>query len=104
MALSPIEQFFQNVALGENLEQLKNVVNCKDQDDEQKTPLHKASGKGNLEIVKALILLGAEIEANDGDEWTPLHHAANEGKSDVVKHLIEMGAQIESRNKEGQTP
>ena len=58
MSLSPIEQFFQKVALGENFEQLKNVVNCKDQDDEEKTPLHKACGKGNLKIVQALILLG----------------------------------------------
>ena len=104
MSLSPIEQFFQQVALGENLEQLKNVVNHKDEEDEQKTPLHKASRMGNLETVQAFILLGAEIEANDKEGNTPLQHAAHNGKTDVVKYLIEMGAQIGAKDIDGNTP
>ena len=81
MSLSPIEQFFQQVALGENLEQLKNVLNYKDEEDEQKTTLHKASRMGNLKTVQAFILLGAEIEANDKEGNTPLQHAAHNGKT-----------------------
>ena len=104
MALSAIEMFFHQVALGEDQEQLKNVVNAKDQGDEEKTPLHKASKKGNLQIVKALVLLGAEMEANDEDGNTPLILAANEGNTDVVKYLIEIGAQIEAKDNDGQTP
>ena len=35
MVLSPIEKFFHKTALGEDLEQLKNVVNSKDEEDYQ---------------------------------------------------------------------
>ena len=87
MALTPIEQFFQKVALGENLEELDNAVNCKDQ-VQQRTPLHMACGGANMKIVKALILLGAEIDAKDVGGETPLHTASNIGRPDVVKYLI----------------
>ena len=42
----------------------KRCVNSKNQDDDEKnTPLHTASKKGHLEIVKVLILLGAKVRA-----------------------------------------
>ena len=72
MALTSIEKFFHKLAIGEDLEHLKNVVNSKDPEDEQKTPLHKASEKGDLWNVKALVFLGAEMKARDKDGKTPL--------------------------------
>ena len=103
MTLSPIEKFFHDAALGsEDLaEQLKKFVNSKDH--AQKTPLHKASRKGNLKMFKDLIHFGAEIEAKDKDGDTPLHYAAVDNV-DVVKYLIDVGAQIDAKNNFGQTP
>ena len=101
MALSTIERFFQKVALGENLEELKNVVNCKDQENDQKSPLHNASANGNLKIVKALILLGAQVEAKDNFGKTPLHVASY---ADVAKCLIQNGAKMEAKDEDEQTP
>ena len=94
MVLSLIEKLFHQFALIEDPEELKKVLNSKDQDAKQKTPLHKASERGNLEMVKALILLGAEIETKNEFEFTPLHLACYYSYTDVAKYLIDMGAQI----------
>ena len=59
-ALSPIEKFFHQAALNEDPELLRKVLNSKDQEDHQKTSLHKASQSGNLKMVKALTVLGIE--------------------------------------------
>ena len=58
MALSSVEEFFHNISKDGDLEQLKKMVNSKDQDDRQKTPLHKAAENGGLEMVKILIQMG----------------------------------------------
>ena len=101
MVLSLIEKVFHQVVLIKDQEELKKVLNSKDPDDVQKTPLHKASERGNLKMVKALIILGAKIEAKDEFGLTPLHYAA---KVDIAKHLIEKGAQVEARDFDGHTP
>lgn len=60
------------------------------------TLLHIAAANGNLDLVKALVMRGADLEAkNSWAAWTPLHSAACEGRADVVKHLIEHGAKVE---------
>ena len=82
--------------------QLKKIMNSKDH--LQPTLLHKASSKGNLKMVKDLILSGAEIEARGSFEETSLHIASFRGRTDVVKFLINMGAQIEAKSKFGGTP
>ena len=89
MALSPIEEIFHKAALGEDLEQLKQVVNSKDRNNRNKTPLHKASMEGNLKMVKALILLGAEVDAMSKHGLIPLHLAARDGRTNIVKYFIE---------------
>ena len=100
MVLSPIEQFFHEAAFNDDPKKLKEVLNSKD-NNRQQTPLHKASERGNLKMVKALIILGAKIEAKDEDGRTPLHTAA---KVEIAKHLIEKGAQVEARDFDGHTP
>ena len=103
MALSPIEQLFHNAALGEDLGQLTQVVNSKDHCN---TPLHKASETGNLKMVKALILLGAEVGAKSIPfNLTPLHVAAQSGRTSIVKYFIEkQKIPLESKDGSGQTP
>jgi ankyrin repeat protein len=40
------------------------------------TPLHEASLKGQVQVVKELLEHGADTEAKDDDDWTALHYAA----------------------------
>lgn len=58
------------------------------------TALTGAAGWGKKEIVKLLLVHGANIEFKDGYGHTPLMSAAKEGHLDVVKVLLAHGAEI----------
>lgn len=75
------------------------------------TPLMAASGIGwvegvtneigrkeNLETVKLLLDLGADVNAVDGDGRTALHGAAHKGRNEVVQLLVEHGARLDARD------
>lgn len=49
--------------------------------------LDTASANGNLDIVKALVEAGANINATDIDNISPLGYAATNGHSDIVIYL-----------------
>jgi ankyrin repeat protein len=75
------------------------------------TPLMVASGIGwvegvtnemgrkeNLEAVKLLLDLGADVNAVDGDGRTALHGAAHKGRNEVVQLLVEHGARLDAHD------
>ncbi|KAM3086603.1 hypothetical protein ACMFMG_000729 [Clarireedia jacksonii] len=53
-------------------------------------PMHAA--RGNLEMVKYLISLGADIQMTSDRYSTPLVEACRNGKEDIVALLLELGA------------
>ena len=103
MALSPVEEFFHKIAQDRDLEQLKKMVNSKDEKYGQITPLHKAAECGNLKMVKIFIQMGADLEAKNGVGETPLHRSALCVKVSVPEYLIQMGAQTQSSCNYGNT-
>ena len=60
--------------------------------------LHWAAETGDTEILKMLIIAGANTEAvtRIGD-YTPLHVASEAGRGEVVRALLEAGASVEAR-------
>ncbi|PVD39591.1 hypothetical protein C0Q70_02226 [Pomacea canaliculata] len=68
------------------------------------TPLMEAASGGYLEIVRLLILHGADVNAQSSAGNTPLHSAACGGHVEVVKELITSGASVEVHNENGHTP
>ena len=54
--------------------------------------------KENLEAVKLLLELGADVNAVDGDGRTALHGAAHKGRNDVVQLLVDHGAKLDARD------
>jgi outer membrane scaffolding protein for murein synthesis (MipA/OmpV family) len=68
------------------------------------TPLHHASNKGNVPLVKRLLKKGADIDARTRHGYTPLHIAVGKGHIKVAKLLITSGANTKLKDKKGRTP
>lgn len=69
----------------------------------QMTPLHYASAKGFLNIVKELLINGAFINAKATQDLTPLHVAVINGHLEIVRELVENGADISLRDTSGKS-
>ena len=67
------------------------------------TPLHTAVARGNLDIIKALLDAGANIEAKAVGAAHPLHFAALSNQPAAAALLIQRGAQIEALNSQKMT-
>lgn len=68
--------------------------------------LSLASEDGSVDIVKALIKQGANVNKVDsfGYKYTALHRACKKGHIDVVKVLITEGANLDAADNNGKTP
>ncbi|GAB2299029.1 hypothetical protein Dimus_033104 [Dionaea muscipula] len=63
-----------------------------------------AANEGDLDGIKELLDLGADVNYRDIDNRTPLHVAACQGYGEVVELLIRKGARIDSKDRWGSTP
>ncbi|RVW17600.1 hypothetical protein CK203_096721 [Vitis vinifera] len=62
---------------------------------EKNTPLHWACLNGHIEVVKNLILFGANVTALNSHERTPMDEAVSRGKMDVIDAINAAVAQVE---------
>ena len=93
-----------NVGLVEQL--IKEGADILAQDHCGWTPLHEASNRGHLDVVRVLVSHGANVNDKGGPhcDWTtPLMDAALNGHRGVVELLLERGANPLQINKQGQT-
>jgi len=65
--------------------------------------LCRAADEGRVAAIKALVQVGADIEANAGNGITALMYASNHGHLQAVKFLVEAGADIQAKNGNGET-
>lgn len=66
---------------------------------------HAAQSNPNVDVLKHLILWGADVHAKDEDGQTPLHLAVmNNANVEVAKYLISQGADINIKDFHGKTP
>lgn len=68
------------------------------------TPLIKAARYGDVEIIMAVVDLGADLEAKDGMGRTPLSYASQSGSLDAVLTLLDLGADVKYQDQTGNTP
>jgi len=101
-----------NAARSGNLAEIKRVaselfsdgltVNIKDINDE--APLHLACQNGDIDMIRLLIDLGADIDMRDGTNRTALHLVCKYGYTDCMAELIALGADVMTRDQVGTTP
>ncbi len=60
--------------------------------------------KGNAEIVKYMLSLGADLKWKGDKNWTMLHEAAWEGKIEVIQLLVDSGIPADAKTDFGRTP
>ncbi len=83
------------ISLGEDIDAKNN---------EGQTALFFACKNGDLEHVKALVELGANINSRCAENRiTPLIYAASYGRLDIVDYLINVGAEIDAQGENGAT-
>lgn len=67
--------------------------------------LQVATERGAVDVMRAAIERGADLDVVDRKQRTPLHAAANSNNSEAIDVLVEAGANIEARDVEfGSTP
>ena len=109
------KELFHNAAKNNDVQMLKKLmdngfkfINCENEHDFNRTPLHKAAQNGHKNVVEYLISQGAEVNTTDKFGKTPLHFATGEeskdGELEIVKLLVEKGARIDKKDSFGNTP
>jgi ankyrin repeat protein len=73
-------------------------------DKHNSTPLHEASGSGNLDVMRLLLRRGADVNVFDDRGDSPLHRALRYQRFDAVKLLVKEGADVNVRDKSNSTP
>ncbi len=100
--------FFGRIPVVELLLSAGAPVNEVSRNPSELRPLHSAVAHRQpqvaLEIARALIAAGAEVNATQHGGWTPLHAAALHGNLPLVRLLLDAGATASAKNDTGQTP
>ncbi|XP_056284870.1 ankyrin repeat domain-containing protein 6-like [Pseudoliparis swirei] len=66
-----------------------------------RSPLHLASYKGHIEVVRILLKAGCDLDIQDDGEQTALQRAAVVGNGDIISALIQEGCALDRPDKDG---
>lgn len=86
---------------------LKKGARVRTADQQGDKPIQIAAGRGNIDIVRALIGAGADVNESGSDATaglTPLHRAVSQGDLDVVELLLDNGADVNVNTSSFDTP
>ena len=75
----------------------------KDDIDLEGWDLHRVAKENRVDIARALIARGDDVNARD-EEWTPLHWAALNNSLGMARLLLDRGAEVDARTENGWTP
>jgi ankyrin repeat protein len=106
---APPSVALHEAAMQGNLEAIRQHIEAGSDLDERDpmggaSPLAIATVFGQIEVLKALIKAGADVNARNNEGSTPLIIATVFDQIEVSRALIEAGADVNARNNEGSTP
>ena len=99
-----------SIAVDENREEIAELLIERDQcwdrpvQGGESLTFHLACFSGMSKVVRHLLGVGYDVNAQVLDGWTPLHVAAQAGQIDTLKVLLEAGGSPESKLESGGTP
>jgi len=104
-AEADVQTVQERLYTADELTEMATQTVVKGQNDIGDTMLHIAASEGNVEAVRYLLDIGADINQRDGETArnTPLHDAALAGWAPVIELLVERGAKVCALNGEGNT-
>ncbi|KAI9479596.1 ankyrin repeat-containing domain protein [Zychaea mexicana] len=79
----------------------RDLVDSKDEDG--LTALHHACDRGNVDMAKLLIELGADIDSKTNEQETPLHYACISEQLETAQVLLCQGCDESARDSSGET-
>ncbi|OWM76195.1 serine/threonine-protein phosphatase 6 regulatory ankyrin repeat subunit C-like [Punica granatum] len=82
---------------------LEDKIDDKDNDSLAVKSLHRAARDGDIDLLRALLTGGSEVDTLDPDGYTPLMLAAKGGHRSVCELLISCGANCEIENDRHET-
>ncbi len=96
-------------AISGNLDQLRSLLEqnpdwLNQRDDLGFTSLNLACREGHLDMVVALLDMGADLNLGDVDNSQPIHLAAQMGHIEIVEELLKRGVAINEQDNNGETP
>ena len=78
-------------------------LNAKDENGSWNTPIHVAAQRpNNLEAIKILVVLGADVNAKNKLGWTPVHSVAQNAELEMLQFLKKSGANTNVETYTGQ--
>ncbi|XP_072447349.1 uncharacterized protein [Chiloscyllium punctatum] len=84
------------------------IINCRKIMNKRnvygETKLHEAALKGDVDLLRALIQAGANVNLVDYAGWTALHEASVAGFHEAVGLLLSAGAHVDCKGLNGVTP
>lgn len=95
--------FFGHEAIALWLMEQGADVNAVAKNDMRIAPIHAAAANGNLNILKALLAKGANVNARQQGGFTPLHTAADSNSPEMARLFLEHGADRAAMRDNGQT-
>ncbi|RSM18339.1 hypothetical protein CDV31_002858 [Fusarium ambrosium] len=84
---------YEGVDIAEDFEAKKDLMRYK-----RRTPLTWAAQEGQMNVLKALLQKGIDIDETDQQDYTSLMRASEAGHHAVVSFLLKEGARVESRH------
>lgn len=66
-------------------------------------PLHAAAAGRHVEVCRALLAAGADVNATQHGGFTPLHEAAQSGDVELTELFLSAGAELSAKDVDGRT-
>ncbi|KAG2263055.1 hypothetical protein Bca52824_070134 [Brassica carinata] len=86
------------------LKSIESGISVNARDSEGCTPLHWATERGHLDIVKLLVDKNADVNAKDNKGQAPLHYAVVCDREAIAEFLVKHQANTASRDDDGNSP